>query len=110
MMRWKAWDTRCSREMRTFDLPQPKRWHAHPDEGYNMLKDAAEIDNLLTRRAAVFGLARIPEEWALALLEHVQMEDDQWVVRGAAAEAAERRRVSPYRINPPLQKCRIFPG
>lgn len=81
----------------------------HPDEGYNMLKDAAEIDNLLTRRAAVFGLARVPEDWALKLLEQVQLEDDQWVVRGAAAEAAERRRNSPYHLTQPIQEVANLP-
>ncbi len=75
----------------------------HPDEGYAMLREAAEIDDLLTRRAAMFGLARIPEDWALQLLEKVQVEDDQWVVRGAAAEAADRRRNPPWRIPAPIE-------
>lgn len=73
----------------------------HPDEGYEMLKEAATIDDLLTRRAAVFGLARIPEKWAGELLQTLQLEDQQWVVRGAAAEALEKRMESPYRIESP---------
>jgi hypothetical protein len=73
----------------------------HPDEGYEMLKEAAAIDDLLTRRAAVFGLARIPEKWATELLETLQLEDQQWVVRGAAAEALENRSQSPYRLEAP---------
>lgn len=81
----------------------------HPDEGYNMLKDAAEIDNLLTRRAAVFGLARVPEDWAAAVLEHVQLEDDQWVVRGAAAEAGEQRRISSHKLAPPVGEISELP-
>jgi HEAT repeat protein len=76
---------------------------AHPDEGFNMLRDASEHDNLLTRRAAVFGLARVPEKWSLEILERMQVEDDQWVVRGAAAEAAERRRDPPWKV-PPITK------
>lgn len=64
----------------------------NPDDGYGMLKDAVEVDNVPTRRAALFGLARVPEEWVLPILERVQLEDKQWVVRGAAAEAGERRR------------------
>lgn len=75
----------------------------HPDEGYGMLRDAAEVDNLMTRRAAVFGLARVPEDWALKILEKVQVDDQQWVVRGAAAEAAERRRNPPWRIPTPVR-------
>jgi len=81
----------------------------HPDEGYNMLKDAAEIDNLLTRRAAVFGLVRVPEDWAMAVLEHVQLEDDQWVVRGAAAEASEQRRGTSHQLTPPVEEIAELP-
>jgi HEAT repeat protein/energy-coupling factor transporter ATP-binding protein EcfA2 len=73
----------------------------HPDEGYSMLRDASEHENLLTRRAAVFGLARIPEPWALEILDRMQVEDEQWVVKGAAAEAAERRRIPPWKVHPP---------
>ncbi len=75
----------------------------HPDEGYSMLRDASEVENLLTRRAAAFGLARVPEDWAMQILEKVTLDDEQWVVRGAAAEAAERRRNPPWRIPAPVQ-------
>jgi hypothetical protein len=75
----------------------------HPDEGYGMLRDASEVENLLTRRAAVFGLARVPEDWAMQILEKVAVDDEQWVVRGAAAEAAERRRNPPWKIPAPVQ-------
>lgn len=72
-----------------------------PEEGYAMLRDAVEIDNLLTRRAAVFGLARVPEVWAEELLQKIQLEDGQWVVRGAAAEALEHRRKPAWKIRTP---------
>jgi HEAT repeat protein/energy-coupling factor transporter ATP-binding protein EcfA2 len=72
----------------------------NPDEGYNMIRDGAEHDELLTRRAAVFGLARIPEEWAAKILEEIQIEDSQWVVRGAAVEAIERRKDPPWKVLP----------
>jgi hypothetical protein len=81
----------------------------HPDEGYGMLRDAAEVDNLLTRRAAVFGLARVPEEWAVKILDKVQVDDQQWVVRGAAAEANERRRNPPWRIPTPVREPSEIP-
>jgi len=74
-----------------------------PDEGYAMLRDAVDLDNLLTRRAAVFGLARVPEGWAEELLQKVQLEDSQWVVRGAAAEALEHRRKPAWKIRAPAQ-------
>lgn len=81
----------------------------HPDEGYAMLRDALEMDNLLTRRAAVFGLARVPEAWALEALEKVQVEDAQWVVRGAAAEAAGRRKNPPWKVVPPVHELAELP-
>ena len=81
----------------------------HPDEGYSMLKEAAALDNLLTRRAAVFGLARVPEPWVVEILEKVQTDDKQWVVRGAAAEAFDRRRKTPWRIPPPVEEPSNLP-
>ena len=74
-----------------------------PDEGYPMLREAVELDNLLTRRAAVFGLARVPQPWAEELLQKIQLEDSQWVVRGAAAEALEYRRNPSWKIRAPAQ-------
>lgn len=81
----------------------------HPDEGHGMLQDAVEMDNLLTRRAAVFGLARVEEDWALEILDKVVVEDEQWVVRGAAAEAAERRRDPPWKVLPPPEEISEIP-
>jgi HEAT repeats/NACHT domain len=67
----------------------------NPEEGYPLLKDGAALDDLLVRRAVVFGLARVQEPWSLELLEHMQMEDEQWVVRAAATQAVEER-TRPY--------------
>jgi HEAT repeat protein len=75
----------------------------NPDEGWPMLRDAIEMKNLLTRRAAVFGLARIPEDWVDEILHRIQLEDDQWVVRGAAAEVIERRQNPPWKIQKPVE-------
>lgn len=80
-----------------------------PDEGHEMLKEAATIDDLLTRRAAVFGLARIPEEWSRETLETLQVDDSQWVVRGAAAEALERHQSPQYQVTPPPQEVSELP-
>ncbi|MEJ2012335.1 MAG: HEAT repeat domain-containing protein [Anaerolineales bacterium] len=72
----------------------------NPTEGFSMLRDAAEMKNLLTRRAAVFGLGRVPEPWAIEILETMQMDDDQWVVRGAAAEILKQWRNPPWKVEP----------
>ena len=62
-----------------------------PHEGHAMLKDGASLPNILVRRAVVYGLERVDEPWAVDLLQHMQVEDEQWVVRNAAAGALEQR-------------------
>lgn len=61
----------------------------HP-EGRALLKEATHMEDILVRRAAVFGLARVPESWAKEILEKMAVEDGQWVVRNAAAGALEQ--------------------
>jgi len=61
-----------------------------PIEGHGILKEAIQDAELLVRRAAVFGLARTGQPWALEILEKVQVEDGQWAVKSAAAQAVEK--------------------
>ena len=79
------------------------------DEGYAMLRDAVEMENPLTRRAAVFGLARVPEAWAIEMIEAVHLDDGEWIVRGAAAEVLERHRNPPWKIQPPVDDLSDLP-
>ncbi len=81
----------------------------HPDEGYSMLRDAVEMEDSITRRAAVFGLARVPETWPDPILEKLQVDDKQWVVRGAAAEAVERRHHAPWKVAPIVRDPSTLP-
>jgi HEAT repeat protein len=60
-------------------------------EGHAMLKDGVTINDILLRRAVVYGLGRIQEEWAIDLLKKVQIEDEQWVVRNAASEVLDAK-------------------
>jgi len=62
-----------------------------PGEGHAMLKDGMTLADIILRRAVVYGLARVDESWAGEELQRLQVQDDQWVVRNAAAEALERR-------------------
>ncbi|MBK6793952.1 MAG: HEAT repeat domain-containing protein [Anaerolineales bacterium] len=62
-----------------------------PNEGHEMLRDGITINDILLRRAAIYGLGRVKEEWATDLLKKVQIEDEQWVVRNAATEVLEMR-------------------
>ncbi len=81
----------------------------HGGEGHQMLADAVDVDEVMTRRAAVFGLVRVPEKWATETLRAVQMEDPEWVVRGAAAEALEKKTDPPYKIHPPPDELADLP-
>ncbi len=68
-----------------------------PELGPETLKEAVHVDDLLTRRAAVFGLLRVREPWTKELLEKMTVEDGQWVVRNAAANAVEElQNPNPY--------------
>lgn len=73
-------------------------------EGYAMLKDGVSIEDILLRRAVVYGLGRIDEDWAIDLLKRIQIEDAQWVVRNAATEVldakASANSLAPTRLSP----------
>ncbi|MCP4536967.1 MAG: NACHT domain-containing protein [Chloroflexi bacterium] len=56
-------------------------------EGVDFLYEAIESEDTITRRATVFGLAKIG---ARDLLEKVARDDEQWIVRSAAVTAMEK--------------------
>jgi hypothetical protein len=58
-------------------------------EGLDIIKDAITLDDILVRRSAIFGLARINEIWALELIQKLSYEDSQWVIRNVASQALE---------------------
>jgi HEAT repeat protein len=62
-----------------------------PQEGHAMLKDGATLTDILVRRAVVYGLARVNEPWATEILQHVQVDDDQWIVRNSATEVLDSK-------------------
>lgn len=61
----------------------------NPEAGYPILIEGIQVEDLLVRRAVVFGLLQIKEPWAVKLLEKMAVEDGQWVVRNAALQALE---------------------
>lgn len=79
----------------------------NPVEGYETLKDGVTSQDILVRRAIVYGLARVREPWAQDLLNKIPTQDEQWVVRNAAVELLETlQRTSarvPQRELPPEQ-------
>jgi HEAT repeat protein len=62
---------------------------ANPKEGYPILKDGAKIEDILVRRATIYGLRKVKEPWAIEMLQEMQIEDSQWVIKDAAAQAIE---------------------
>ncbi len=62
-----------------------------PVEGYSMLREGITISDILLRRAAVYGLGRVNEQWAIEALQKIQIDDDQWVVRNSATEVLESK-------------------
>jgi HEAT repeat protein len=62
---------------------------ADAEVGYQLLLEAMGEQDMLVRRATVFGLARVGEPWALEILTERQTADDQWFVRDAAHDALQ---------------------
>ncbi len=69
-------------------------------ESWTILKEALHEETLTVRRAAVWGITQLDEPWAMTLLEHVQHEDREWIVKTAAQEGLteiqSRRQLSPW--------------
>jgi HEAT repeat protein len=73
-----------------------------PEDGAQILQEASQVDDLMVRRAAVFGLGHVQMAWANALLDKIVVEDGQWVVRSAATQAIEaKKKVGKYGIQVP---------
>lgn len=62
-----------------------------PVEGYAMLREGITMNDILLRRSVVYGLARVDDDWATEILQKIQVEDDQWVVRNAATEVLDSK-------------------
>jgi HEAT repeat protein len=56
------------------------------EEGHPLLREALAHDDLLVRRAAVYGLAAAGAPWAVELLRAAQHTEMQWLVRSAIQE------------------------
>ena len=78
----------------------------HPTEGREALREGIGSEDILVRRAIVYGLARVDEPWAMELLQKVQVDDEQWVVRNAAVEIMDARQ----KPNPRIQRRLTSPA
>ncbi len=70
----------------------------YPGEGHDALREGLASQDILMRRAVIYGLARVDEPWTIELLERAQVDDEQWVVRSAAVEIMEARQKPDPRI------------
>ena len=59
----------------------------NPTEGHPSLKEGSSMEDLLVRRSVAFGLIRVNQPWAIKIVENMQLEDSEWVVRNAAMQA-----------------------
>ena len=64
---------------------------SHPSKGHQALRESSTVDDILVRRAAIFGLRKINEPWAVEILETMQIDDPQWVIKDAAMQAIKDR-------------------
>lgn len=71
---------RTSAEVLTLEIP----------EGHSVLADGISHQDILVRRAVVFGLGLLRNKWAYEQLQQMQIQEGQWVVRTAATQALEQ--------------------
>lgn len=72
-------------------------------EGHEILKELAVLENnIVARRASVFGLQLINQKWAREVLEKISINDSQWVVRNAAMQALESPDLTPLFVHEKL--------
>jgi len=71
------------------------------EDGWQVLREAMAAEDLLVRRAAVYGLGEVKAPWSRELLEQAAREDDQWIVRSAAAALVETEAARLAPLAPP---------
>lgn len=61
-------------------------------EGHDILKEALDEPDPLTRKAAIYALERVDAPWVLEQLENSERHDGQFIIRSAATDILERLR------------------
>jgi hypothetical protein len=80
-----------------------------PKEGHAVLKEASQMEDLLVRRSAVYGLAQVREPWSTELLEKLAVDDKEWLVRSAATQVLEEKDSVEVSIPQPSQPLHELP-
>jgi HEAT repeat protein len=65
------------------------------------------MEDLMVRRSVAFGLIRVNQPWAIKIVENMQLEDTEWVVRNAALQAftefQRKNRFAPAPLTDPTE-------
>jgi len=78
-----------------------------PEKGFEILREGSNLDDLVTRRAVIYGLRKVNEPWSIEILEKLHRDDNQWVIKDAAIQAIEdlkRQDPSDQRLTTPLHE------
>ncbi|MBN1486256.1 MAG: HEAT repeat domain-containing protein, partial [Anaerolineae bacterium] len=59
--------------------------------GWDILKESASSPDILVRRAVAHGLGFIRQPWATEILNHMVIEDPEWLVRSSAEAALKEQ-------------------
>ncbi len=57
--------------------------------GHEILKQSAQSKDFMVRRSVTVAIGHISADWVPQFLNKISVEDDQWIVRNAAANALE---------------------
>ena len=71
---------------------------AFGEQGHEVLQEAVESEDMYIRRAALYGVGKVKEPWALEIVDRMSREDQEWFVRSAAVEILEKLRAGASRI------------
>jgi len=80
-----------------------------PEEGYPTLEEGSTHPDPLVRRAVVFGLRRIKQDWTVEILQRIRDGDTQWVAKDAAAQVLAEFDQPDPRIPGPLPEVSRLP-
>jgi HEAT repeat protein len=73
-----------------------------PEEGYPTLEEGSALEDARVRRAAVYGLARIRQPWAISIIEKLHTQDDWWEVKDAASQMLQALQKENPRLPRPI--------
>lgn len=72
--------------------------------GEDILKRLAKNEDLITRRAVVFGLGAVRKKWSREIIETISLEDQEWFVRTTAERVLDSQLDLNYSVPRPNVK------